>query len=165
MTGKASALEVAESLARIGWSVFPVRNDGTKKPYGDFSWKRVATTDLDLIRVWFTADHPNSLVAVHAGRSGLHIVDVDEKGCDKKGEDTAPRERHPADCTGSGSAELDKAGYVLPETFTYRTPSGGSHHVYAAPEGADLTIAQHYPVPHVDIRAGEGYAVYYGAPL
>lgn len=136
-----SRLEAALALAAAGWHVFPVRPDGSKRPM--VLWGDEATTDAETIATWWGSS-PDALVGVHAGKSGLHIVDVDEK--DGK----------------SGSANLEAAGLSLPVTLNYATPSGGRHHVYRAPADADLTIAQNYPVEAVDIRAGVGYVVYYG---
>jgi putative DNA primase/helicase len=137
-------LAAALSLAKLGWHVFPVRSDSTKRPL--VLWGSEASTDTETIATWW-GQHPDALVGVHAGMSHLHIVDVDEK--DGK----------------SGSANLAAAGIELPKTLTYLTPSGGSHHVYAAPDHVQLTIAQNYPVDAVDIRAGNGYVVYYGPPI
>jgi putative DNA primase/helicase len=151
-------LAVALSLAAQGWPVFPVklipvtRTDGTKavdkRPL--VKWHEGATTDADLIRVWWASDFPGAWVGVHAGRAGIVVVDVDlDKG---KG-------------THDGKANLKHAGIDLPKTLRYKTRSGGSHHVYAAPEGARLTIGRDHPVLGVDIRAGNGLMVYYGPAL
>jgi hypothetical protein len=126
----------------------------TKRPL--VLWGSAATTDADVIAAWWTIDHPDAAVGVHVGKSGLVVGDIDEKGCAVKA--------HPDDCSGSGSANLKAAGIKAPKTYSYPTPSGGAHRVYAAPAGRALTIAADHPVRHVDIRAGNGFVVFYGDP-
>jgi putative DNA primase/helicase len=150
-------LEVALSLAReAGWYVFPVNPDPAagKRPY--VNWNEAATTDHEQIATWWTIDYPGAYVGVHAGLSGLVVVDIDEKN------------------GKSGSANLVEGGYQdhpmgqlngIDVTLAYPTPSGGEHVVFAAPEGRDLTVAQNHPVDSVDIRSGNGFAVYYGPAM
>ncbi len=139
-------IAVALSLARYGLRVFPVRPD--KTPHLK-RWQAEATTDPEQIALWWYGDYPDALVAYATGPSGVLVVDVDVD----KGE-------------GGGEWNLRSAGLVPPPTsLEYKTPSGGRHLVYAAPKGRELTIAQGHPVPGVDIRAGNGYAIYYGAKL
>ncbi|MCU1617774.1 MAG: hypothetical protein JWO98_5314 [Frankiales bacterium] len=161
----ASNLDVALSLAAIGWHVFPVRSDGSKRPY--VLWGDEATTDAETIASWFTGEFTAALVGIHAGKSGLNIVDVDEKGCDRQlgMPNVTAKTAHRADCTGSGHKELALDGHDLPKTFHYRTPSGGEHYVYTAPADIPLTVSQNFPSNHVDTRGGEGYVVYYGPAL
>lgn len=150
------SLATALSLAGIGWPVFPVRltpvtrADGSravdKRPL--VKWLEGATLDREQIATWW-GQWPDAWVGVHAGRAGIVIVDVDIAKGDRP----------------DGAVELEKAGIKLPKTLRYRTRSGGRHHVYAAPEGVKLTIAQNVPVPGVDLRAGNGLMVYYGPPL
>lgn len=137
-------LDIALSLAAAGWYVFPV-SASTRRPV--VKWGDAATTDSEQLATWWTLDHPDALVGVHAGRSGLVIVDIDEKN------------------GKSGGAALAAADIVPPPTFHYATRSGGSHLVYAAPAGRDLTIGQNIPVEGVDIRAGVGFVVYNGPAL
>lgn len=143
-------LDVALSLAAAGWYVFPVNSDpkADKRPF--VKWHDEATTDAETIATWWSTDYPTAYVGVHTGRSGLVVVDIDEKN------------------GKSGSANLGEAGIALrmgEKTLAYYTPSGGEHWVFAAPAGVDLTIAQNHPVDAVDIRSGNGFAVYYGQPF
>lgn len=138
-----TATDRAFALARLGWPVFPTRE---KTPL--VRWNEAATTDAEQISTWFNFEFtgPDIGVGIHTGRAGLVVVDVDEKN------------------GISGSANLSASGYSLPPTLSYSTPSGGSHHVYAAPHGEELTIAAGLPVPGVDIRGGVGLVVFYGDP-
>lgn len=137
-------LDIALSLAAAGWHVFPV-SATTRRPV--VKWGEAATTDPEQVATWWTGDHTEALVGVHCGRSGLVVVDIDEKN------------------GKSGSAALAAAGITPPDTFSYPTRSGGRHLLYAAPDGRDLTIAQNIPVDGVDIRAGVGFIVYNGPAL
>lgn len=151
------ALEVALSLAAIGWPVFPVRlstmtrADGAtqidKKPL--VKWLEGATSDAETIRRWWRK-HPTAWPGVHAGRASVLLGDVDvPKGADAR----------------DGRRELKRAGLELPPTFRYATRSGGQHHLYAAPDGVPLTITKNAPVAGVDLRGGNGFFVYYGPRL
>jgi len=137
-----SAVDVALSLAAVGWHVFP--HDG--KPL--VRWKEGATTDPAIIKRWW-GRFPEARIGIHCGRSGLVVVDRDRK--------------HGKD----GFASLEAAGLPLPHTFNYRSRSGkGRHDFYLAPASADLTIAANvHGLTGVDIRAGVGMVVYNGPEL
>lgn len=153
-------LTVALSLARHGWHVFPCRAEAAVLRNGEerarksphvVGWRELATTDAEQIATWW-GQWPDALVGVHADKSGLVVVDLDRK--------------HGKD----GFQSLADAGLDLPETFSYATPSGGEHHLYAAPEGRTLTGTADLKVngeklPGVDIRAGKTFPVYYGPVL
>lgn len=138
-----SALNTALSIAAVGWYVFPCSAAG--KPL--VRWGEQATTDPATVRRWFRRD--DRRIGVHAGMSGLVVVDRDRKD----GRD--------------GFAALKEAGLPLPRTFHYTSRSGrGRHDVYAAPLDADLTIATDvHGLAGVDIRAGGGMVIYNGPEL
>lgn len=138
-------LDVALSLARHGFHVFPVGADKVPRLK---RWQELASTDPEQIATWWYGEHPDALVGYAAGLSGLVVVDLDtDKG------------------RGSGADNLVAAGHLLPPTMHYTTPSGGEHYVYSAPADVALTIAQNHPEPAADIRAGNGFAIYYGERL
>lgn len=149
-------LRIALSLARHGWHVFPVRLTVGVKPDGSprrdkkplVKWHAGATADPEQIATWWGGEFAREWIGVHAAKSGLVVVDFDED----KGK-------------GAGLDNLDAAGLALPSTLSYRTRGGGSHHVYAAPEGRALANREGEPVEGVDIRAGVGLMVYYGPAL
>ena len=148
MTKKPAALkplDVAFSLARHGFHVFPV--SARKVPLVK-AWQSEASTDPEVLATWWLVDFPDALVGYAAGLSDVVVVDLDaDKG------------------NGSGVDNLAEAAHELPPTLHYSTPSGGAHYVYRAPKGTPLTIAQNHPVAAVDIRAGSGFAIYYGQRL
>lgn len=149
-------LHVAQSVAAQGFPVFPCRakagttRNGEKRPRKAphvTGWQEKATTDpAQIAKYW--ERWPDALIGLHAAKGGIVVVDLDRD----KGE-------------GAGRDNLAAAGLVLPPTFTYATPSGGEHHVYAAPPGRTLSGPQGHPVPGVDIRAGETFPIYYGPVL
>jgi len=142
---KPGPLEVAFSLARHGFHVFPVSRRKVPLLKG---WQTEASTDPELIATWWLVDYPDALVGYAAALSGVVVVDLDaDKG------------------KGAGADNLAAAAHELPATLNYDTPSGGRHHVYRAPDDRPLTIAQGHPVDGVDIRAGNGFAIFYGERL
>lgn len=143
MVRKHEPMVVALSLAKAGIPVHPCRDKAPllKRPLDG------ATTDLEQIATWWGGEFPDAQVGYYPGMAGLVVIDVDEKG------------------DVSGSANLAAAGLELPDTITYRTPSGGRHHIYRAPAGRALTGRNGHPVRGVDIRAGNANAIWYGAPL
>lgn len=150
-------LAIAFSLARHGFHVFPV--SARKIPLVK-AWESAATTDPEQIATWWTLDHPDALIGYATGASGVVGVDLDV--------DKPYPEHHEraGQMKGAGLDNLTAADLEPPETgLTYATPSGGRHLVYRAPEGRALTIAQDVPVPGVDIRAGNGFLIYYGRRL
>lgn len=156
MSAAPRPLDVAFSLARHGFHVFPVSRRKIPLVQG---WQTAASRDPEQIATWFTVDYPDALVGYACGLSGVVVGDLDR---DKPFPQAHPRA---GEQKGAGVDNLDAAGIVPPPTFTYPTPSGGTHLVYRAPEGRALTIAADTPVDGVDVRAGNGFAIYYGKPL
>lgn len=145
--------EIAVSLARAGWPVFPVTiyEDATGKRHKvpAVKWKEWATTDPKTVAKAWAGEHSGRWIGVYAGKAGIVVLDVDPGGDDS----------------------LARAGLTPPKTFTYGTHrKGGRHMVYAAPEGIELTIARDLVVDGVkldgiDVRSGSGLMIYYGPEL
>lgn len=137
-----SAVDIALSLAAVGWHVFPCSAEG--RPL--VRWKDGASTDPATIKRWFRRAER---IGVHTGNSGLLVVDRDRKD------------------DRDGFASLKAARLKLPRTFHYTSRSGrGRHDIYAAPAGVDCTIATDvHGMPGVDIRAGVGMVIYNGPAL
>lgn len=131
----AVSLEYALQYAMQGWAVFPLR-PGAKTPLTEHGFKE-ATKDLEQIRQWWTR-WPDANVGVVTGKvSGIVVLDVDRKN----GVDGVV-----------AATELD-----LPETLVARTPSGGFHLIFKAPEKA---IPRKIGVkPGLDILGEGGYFV------
>lgn len=137
-----SALDTALAMAAAGIRVHPTRRKAPVLP----NPLEAATTDVETIATWLTVDYPDALPGFYPGQNGLVVVDIDEK----KGV--------------SGSASLGEAGFDLPPTWNYPTPSGGRHHVYRVPEGVELSPRDAF-LPGVDLRAGNGNVVCYAATV
>jgi hypothetical protein len=136
-------MTLAFDLIECGFAVFPV-NPETKHPYTTHGHLD-ASRDVEEVAVWFSLDYPNARVGVHAGASGLVILDLDKKN----GKD--------------GFESVDDGWLEIPETYQYNTPNGGRHHIYLAPAGSRLAPARDYRgLAGVDRRGGSSYAVWYG---
>ena len=148
--------EIAASLARAGWPVFPVTiyqdASGKRHKVPAVKWKAEATTDVAVVQSWWGARPTARWIGVYAGKAGEHgivVLDVDP----------------------GGDESLEKAGLDIPPTFDYATHrAGGRHYVYAAPAGVDLTIARGlrydgHELKGIDVRSGAGLMVYYGPAL
>lgn len=147
--------EIALSLARAGWPVFPVTiyagtpEEPKRHKVPAVKWKAEATTDEKTIARWWAGEHSGRWIGVYAEKAGIVVLDVDPGGDDS----------------------LAEAGLEIPETFNYPTHrKGGRHHVYAAPAGIELTIARDLvvdgkPLEGIDVRSGAGLMVYYGPKL
>ena len=158
--------QIAASLARIGWPVFPVTiyedAAGKRHKVPAVKWKAEATTDVKTVLAWFTGEHSGRWIGVYAGEAGIVVLDTDPAKADPK---TGEMRR-------SGMESLAHAGLEPPETFSYPTHrKGGRHRVYAAPKGVELTIGSNIIGPDgsrldgVDVRSGAGLMVYYGPEL
>lgn len=145
--------EIAASLAKAGWPVFPVTiyedAAGKRHKVPAVKWKEWASTDPKLVGKAWAGEHSGRWIGVYAGKANIVVLDVDPGGDDS----------------------LAEAGLEIPPTFDYPTHrKGGRHYVYAAPEGVELTIArdlQHDGVPlkGIDVRSGSGLMIYYGPAL
>lgn len=147
------ALTKAFSLIEIGCWVFPARvtQEGEKVPClsredggrGHLD----ASNDPEQIHSWFSEQFPDAHVGVHAGRSGLVLLDRDIKRDDN------------GKVTKNGYDSLTDAWLIAPETFNYTSVRGeGQHDIYVAP---DLTIlngkADYRGLPGVDRRGGSSW--------
>ena len=130
--------------ASRGLHVFPL-TPGSKKPLKGSHGLEDATTDPNIIRAWYGAT-PDLNWGLNAGRSGLLIVDVDQKsGKDGK----------------ASLAALEAKHGLLPPSFTVLTPSKGLH-IYLTGKGASTTGKLG---PGLDTRGEGGYVVLPGSWL
>lgn len=143
-----SKLEFALSLVYRGFYVFPIKSGQKTPPLVKF--KEAATRDEQTVRDWWGLPHHQPNIGIYTGRFGeneaLVVVDVDTKK------------------NGDGSVfDLEVAGFLFPETFTQRTPTGGRHIVYrshdALKQGVDILG------PGLDIRSRGGFFVAAGSTV
>lgn len=158
--------DIAVSLARIGWPVFPVSiyedETGRRHKVPAVPWKDAATTDAEQVAKWWAGEHSGRWIGVYAEKAGILIGDLDP----------AKRDPKTNEMRLSGAESIAAKGLELPDTFSYPTHrKGGMHYVYAAPPGVEVTIGSDIPAPDgtklhgVDVRAGSGLVVYYGPAL
>lgn len=132
-------LTAALEYAAKGWRVFPLR-PGKKEP-GVKAWQRVATTDPQQIRDWWTddADGARGIGLACGPGSGVWVLDVDDFDA---GRDLAQR------------LECD-----LEETYVVLTGKG-QHHYYRWSDGLDVRNDQSGKLgAGIDIRGDGGYVV------
>jgi hypothetical protein len=135
--------------------VFPCAKGGKPPALRGDDWQELATTDRSCIQRWWQRYPYN--IGIACGPSGLAVLDLD-----------VPR---------NGKAQLDQApgadvfnslcrlhGQQVPATFTVRTPSGGRHLYFTAPE-TDLRNSAGRLAPLIDVRAAGGYVVAPGSRI
>lgn len=128
-------LEAALFYADLGYPVFPCRS-GTKKPITEHGLKD-ASTDSDQVEEWWT-EHPEANVAICT--DGMAVIDVD--GSDNQ-----------------WLGDQDNRWKDLTAAPTSRTPRGGTHSVFRAPEGRQYRNSESLLAEKVDVRANGGYII------
>lgn len=119
--------EVALAAHRVGISVFPVKEDGSKAPDGvGSSWEPYEPTRLDQIDLWFKNSNRSGL-AVKCGRvSGdIEVLDVEGKAVEEGVWDEFKKALKAA-----GLGLLLKR---ITNGYGERTPTGGYHVLYRCP--------------------------------
>jgi hypothetical protein len=129
----------ALAYASLGIFVFPCSGKIPVVPNG----VKAATTDPVQIGTWW-AEWPNATIGIAAGPSRLVILDIDVKG------------------ETDGRASLRTCERLLgrlPLTRSVRTPSGGVHLYFSAPDGVELRPSAGKLGPGIDVRAGWSYVI------
>ena len=127
-------LWAAVELGKLGYSVFPCW-PRTKEPLTTHGFKD-GTSDIAHIDAWW-AEHPDANIAI--ATRGLVVIDVDSP-------DSAWfSENH--------DRLFESAGAIT------RTPRGGLHFYYRAPEEFPVRCSVGTIAPGVDVRADGGYAM------
>lgn len=140
-------LTAALAYARDGWYVIPGRAESKRPHTSGPAWS--ASRDEDVIRAWW-ATWPDALVGVHAGLSGLLVVDVDVHDVDENGFESLGRL-----CEGLGK----DAEWLDQTSLVSRSGSGGRHHLFRAPDGVDFTKRKIGWLPGVDVLVGDSFVV------
>ena len=143
---KASKLDHALALARRGWPVFPLQENG-KQPLPGSRGHLEATTDPDEIRARWTDALTGAALPYNIGvrpvAGEFSVVDLDTG--------------HGVD----GPANYSALGGVV-DGFIVQTPSGGAH-VYLA--GPDIGTSAGRIGPGIDTRGSDGYIVAPGSTI
>ena len=133
-------INAVEMLVDLGFFVFPLIRH-SKKPITKGGLND-ATQSLRLINHWDLV-YGSCNWGVHAGKSGLYIIDVD---------------KHKADGFASLEEAQEKYGR-LPQTLTVETPTGGNHLYFRAPACVEQMTASTGIFQGVDIRCNNTYVV------
>ena len=130
-------------LIDMGCYIFPVRE---KKPM--VKWTKESTNDPEEVRnkKWESMTGRTGW-GIDCGKSGLAVLDLDT------GEG-----KHPEALDALALLEIEHG--ALPETYTVKTPSGGSHQYY---RGA-IKCSAGKLAPGIDTRGAGGYVVAPGSP-
>jgi hypothetical protein len=145
-------VDAAVAATERGWSIFPLRA-GDKVPALHGERRCPGTGDCqdghrtpEHRAVSHLTDRDRKLwaargwnVAIAAGPSGLLVVDLDVPKPDDKPRPAAWNLPGIGDGLDVFAAVCEQAGQPVPwDTFTVRTPSGGTHFYYLAPDGVEL---------------------------
>jgi len=149
--------EIAESLAAVGFHLFPCISNG--KPPAVEGWQALATRETAKINRWIDEGYN---LGINAGRfddgtdQALLVIDLDVKG-DKDG-------------IAAWEKIVVQHGGVLPATYTQRSPSGGRHIVFRLDSERAKHIAnsvggrEHGGIaPGIDVRTTGGLIVAAGS--
>lgn len=158
-------MEAALRYADDGWQVFPLHGIENGKctcgvkcsspgKHPRVNWSEAATDDFGVITEWWKK-WPNANVGVATGkRSGIYVIDVDNKGSIDLGGGTL---------IGSGDHSLrQKETEIgkLPVTRSSTTGSGGTHLMFSYPDTDGATLGNRGGLlPSVDTRGDGGYIV------
>jgi len=134
----------ALQFAERGWYVFPLRSFDKRPLPGFTKWETRATTDRAQITRWWS-DAPYN-IGIATGPSGLLVIDCDTS-----------QSADPPDWRLVGDV-VEVAGKRLPRTFTVRTPSGGLHLYFSAPDQLLGNTAGKLR-KSIDTRGAGGYVV------
>lgn len=126
----------ARKYTEFGWKIFPLR-PRSKEPFAGLGVYN-ATNDPAQIERWWH-QWPEANIGLHCGGSGLLALDLDQYKDSYDG------------------ASLLSATET--ETVTNLTGSGGTHLLYAMPDGARYSNATGNLPPGIDVRGHGGYIV------
>ena len=148
-----SPLAGALAYAKRGWPVFPVKEN--KQPAVK-DWKTKATTDENQIRRWFDQDFIGGCnFGFQPGLAGIAVIDID-RGKKRKREDGTEETVNGEDSLADFLKQSDEE---LPQTYTVRTPSGGTHLYFKA----DGIGNKNGFLPAVDVKSCGGFVVVPGS--
>lgn len=139
-------LEYAKKLAKMGFKVFPLR-ENDKRPLFKGSAQTQGTTDLNQVRdIW--TQHPNANIGIATG-NGLTVIDVDTIAS------------HGVDGENSMLEYQVDNGFIN-ETLEVTTPTGGKHYYYLTDNEYSNKASI---LPGVDVRGLGGYVVGPGSTI
>ena len=135
----ATLLDAAVEYARMGWQVFPCHPTGHQPLVGRGFY--AATTDLDVIKSWWSR-HPGAAIGLRTGEaSGVFAVDIDP--------------RHGGDIS---LEHLEAEHGELPETVENQTGGGGRHVLLHWP-GRTVPCSTGRIGAGIDVKGDGGYII------
>jgi Bifunctional DNA primase/polymerase, N-terminal len=156
MTPPSRLMSAALAAASAGHYVFPVWPRSKKPAVTD--WETRATRDGEAIRSWWDSVPYN--IGIATGRSGLVMIDLD----DAHGHPAPPQwpgARHGRDVL---ARLAEQVAQPLPlSTYTVRTPTGGLHLYYRAPQQVELRNTAARLGWRIDTRAHGGCIIATGS--
>lgn len=126
---------------------------------GHAGWEQRATTDPRQLRGWWQA-RPDLNVGIATGPSGLHVLDLDRAAGESAPEPWQDA-RHGRDVLARLAA--DAAQPYPGDTFTVRTPRGGYHLYFRAPQVPRLRNTVGMLGWRIDSRGRGGFVVAAGS--
>ncbi len=131
----------AEEYARLGLPVIMVKKKA--KESAQMDWVNTATTDPAVAHEWWKGNNRLFNIGIVMGdRAGIIDIETDTHG-ETDGEDSL-------------KAYMEKAGADLPNTWMFKSGSGGIHRLFRC----DTPVSSGAGIlPGVDVRANGGYAV------
>jgi hypothetical protein len=156
-TSGTSGLQRALSLVGKGYYIFPAfvarRPDGTKDVRPVRDWDAASSTSVADAHEWFGpgAEWESADVCIDCGRSGIVVVDLDEREGDPEsgGQNWAAVRGGP------------ERGFRAGGAWTLNTPGGGRH-LYFRQDPQELIGSRNGAWPHVDVKGVGGLVFAYG---
>lgn len=130
----------ARYYASLGLRVFPIR-PGQKSPPLLSDWTNAATTNQETISAWWDR-WPDANIGVVMG-AGMVDIETDVKP-EFNGEQSL-------------MAWAESARTIIPDTWSFRSGGGGIHRLFRCAGDMPNRVGV---LPAVDIRGGNGYAVF-----
>jgi hypothetical protein len=156
-TATATSRDAAVAAARLGCAVFPCR-PRDKRPAVP-GWEHRACAVTQIVARYWPSDRHN--IGIACGPSRIVVIDLDTHN-PLPGDWRLPGIRDGRDVL----AQLAEwAGQPWPATRTVRTPTGGLHLHFAAPEGIEIRNSAGRIAPLVDVRGAGGYVLAPGSVL
>ena len=140
------ALQAAERLVGCGLRVIPIIPGEKRPPLRD--WPTLATTDLEMVRRWWSGQYEGYGVGLVTGAQpdGRHIFAID-------------LDRHdPAKDGVRLFSNLSELAGDVPDTVQADTGRNGRHLLFTAPDGA-VTNSTAKIGPGIDVRGQGGFIV------
>lgn len=131
-----SLLERLFEYSKRGWFIFPVGLD--KKPLTPHGFKDATNEINEIEKLW---KHKNDAIGVDCGRSGLVVIDLDNKH------------------DNNGLESFERLHINHSQAFHSRTPSGGQHLIFKDTTGGKIRNSASKIAPGVDVRANGGYVI------